>query len=88
MLGELTGVSSQDALFKGLQGKLPKGVAACVSVLLQAVRFVRRDDLRLEYPRRSSRAPTEPVLPQVVWRASHQAFAGAQSMQPASGPQG
>ena len=29
---------SQEAVFKGLQGKVPKGVAACVDVLLQALR--------------------------------------------------
>jgi cytoskeleton-associated protein 5 len=28
----------QEAVFKGLQGKVPKGVAACVDVLLQALR--------------------------------------------------
>jgi|APGre2960657423_1045063.scaffolds.fasta_scaffold121431_1 hypothetical protein len=28
----------QEALLKGLQGKVPKGVAACVDLLLQALR--------------------------------------------------
>ena len=28
----------QEALLKGLQGKVPKGVAACVDLMLQALR--------------------------------------------------
>ena len=93
VLRQLTVVSSQDALFKGLQGKLPKGVAACVAVLLQAVRFGARDGpglcgSLLACPDTAGALPQTFLRIQVVWRARHQAVSGAQSLQPAAGPQG
>ena len=90
--GRLTVASAQDSLFKGLQGKLPKGVAACVAVLLQAVRFATRaGDAATRCCGRALtrlRCSAKRACLQVFWRARHQAVPGAQGVQPAAGPQG